>query len=297
MTALSPLPPAADASAALIDVRPDARTRRLRRVAAILALAAVALGPVAMARPAIDRTAKEKRPTLVVAIDESKSMLKTDVQPNRLEAAKDAVRRLLAVAPDEAQIGLIAFSDGARALVAPTRDREAVRRALDAMQVREGTAIGDAVVAGISQLQNANALASPASTDPPPGRILLVTDGAQSAGTVQPDQAAERARAARVPVSSVLLGSDPGRPGQDPPDVTLARLSRTTDGVFTRSTSSADLSRLFEDLGSTLSTVRRTDEVTVWVGLLMLLLLGGAGMALAAQRPGGLARPAPHAGA
>lgn len=272
------------ADPSLLDVRPPRRVLRLRAAAAVLGLLAVACGAVAMARPAVERTAQERRPTLVIALDTSKSMRIADVAPDRLEAAREAVRRLLSVAPREAAIGLIAFSDRAQTLVVPGTDRDAVRRALGRLEIREGTAIGDAVVAGVDLLRAVGALAPAEGTGPAPGRILLLTDGAQSAGDVRPRDAGERARAARVPVSAVLLGDDPGRPGEEAPAVTLASLARQTGGVFTRSSSAAELRRVFEDIGATLATVRRRDELTVDAALAMLVLMAAAGAALGAAR-------------
>lgn len=268
----------------VLDVRPTSGSRRMRVVAAVLGLAALGMGAVAMARPAVERDFTERRPTLVLAVDTSKSMLKADVAPNRLEAAKTAIRGLLDAAPREAAVGLLAFNDGTQALVAPVTDRAAVSRALDSLGTREGTAIGDAVVAGIEMLRGAQALSPEGSTDPSPGRILLLTDGVQSAGTVLPQAAGERARADRVPVNAVLLGNDPGREGENSPDVTLSLLANQTGGVFTRSTSAEDLARVFEDIGATLATVRRQDELTVYAVLIMLALLALAGGALAFVR-------------
>lgn len=268
----------------LLDVRPPRRSRRVRALAAILGIAALGMGAVAMARPAVERDFKERRPTLVLAVDTSESMLKTDVSPNRLEAAKAAIRDLLDAAPKEAAVGLLVFNDGTQALVAPVTDRDAVSRALDTLPTREGTAIGDAVVAGIEMLRGAQALSPEGSTDPSPGRILLLTDGVQSAGTVLPQDAGERARAVRVPVNAVLLGNDPGREGEDPPELTLSLLANQTGGVFTRSTSAEDLGRVFQDIGATLATVRRQDELTVFAVAIMLGLLVLAGGALALGR-------------
>jgi len=272
------------ADPAVMDVRPPAGLRRARAAAAALAVLGVGFGAVAMARPAVDRTTKEERPSLVLAVDTSKSMLATDVAPSRLEAAKQAIRTLLDAAPDEAAIGLLTFNTGAQVLVPPVTDRAAVRRALDSSVIAEGTAIGDAVDAGVALLRSVGAVGDPGGTQPSPGRILLLTDGAQSAGDLSPSEGGELARAARVPVSGVLLGSDPGRPDQAPPDVTLSQLARQTGGIFTRSTSAADLSRVFEDIGSTLASVRRQDELTVYAALAMLALVALAGATLAAAR-------------
>lgn len=275
----------------LIDLTPPRRVRALRLVAATLAVLATGMGIVALARPARAADGRENRSTIMLAIDTSQSMRKKDISPDRLSAAVEAAKRFLSVAPKDAAIGLVTFSNGAVVQVSPVTDRGEVSRALTNLPVAEGTAIGDAVLASLSAIQGSGALRNvPASAEASPARILLLTDGANSAGS-SPLDAAARAAELRVPVYTVLLGNDPGRSDQLSPTETLSALANTSGGVFTQSTSTQDLQRVFADIGVAVASVRRLDELTVWAVLAAIgLLLAAAGALVASEL-----RPAPVA--
>jgi Ca-activated chloride channel family protein len=259
----------------------------LRITAAVCAVLATGLGIVAMARPARSIDGKETRSTIMLAVDTSKSMLDTDLTPNRLGAAVEAARRFLDVAPKDAAIGFVTFSNGAVVRVSPSTDRDQVRRAFDNLPIAEGTAIGDAVLASLSAIQGSGVLAEvPESPDASPARILLLTDGANSAGS-DPLAAAARAAELRVPIYTILLGNDAGRPDGLSPTETLTALANQTKGVFTPSNSTEDLKRVFEDIGVAFASVRRLDELTVWavLGAIVLLVLAAAAIAGSEIRP------------
>ena len=279
---------AAYADPRLLNLTPSRRVRLLRGVAATLAVLATGFGVLAMARPARSANGKEARSTIMLAIDTSKSMTKTDIAPSRLAAGVDAAKRFLEVAPKDAAIGFVTFAGNAVVRVSPVTDRDEVRRALDNLPITEGTAIGDAVQTSLAAIQSSGALAElPESVDTSPARILLLTDGANSSGS-PPLEAAAQAAALRVPIYTVLLGNDPGRADELSPGETLSALATTTGGVFTQSTSTDDLKRVFEDIGVSLASVQRYDELTVWVvlaAILSLLLAAGAVM-VAEIRPG-----------
>ena len=274
---------AAYADPRLINLTPSRRVRVFRIVAASLAVLATGLGVVAMARPARSAAGKETRSTIMLAIDTSKSMTKTDISPSRLEAGVDAARRFLKVVPKGAAVGFVTFANNAVVRVSPVTDRDQVNRALDNLPISEGTAIGDAVQASLSAIQGSGALAQvPESAETSPARILLLTDGANSAGSPPLDAAAHAAEL-RVPIYTVLLGNDPGRPNDLSPSETLSALAAQTSGIFTQSTSTQDLRRVFEDIGVSLASVRRFDELTVWVVLAAIVALLLAAVALAAS--------------
>jgi Ca-activated chloride channel homolog len=271
----------------LLPLTGGARARRLRALAGGLALAAFAACALALARPSVAGHATERRNALMVAIDTSQSMRATDVAPTRLEAGVEAARRLLEIAPSTAQIGLVGFANGATVLVAPTRDRGPVRAALAGLsrRVQVGTAIGDGVLASLGALRAAGVLDPlPATPAVSAGRILLLTDGANTVGT-EPSVAGERARAARVPVYGVLLGRDPGRPTGPTPAETLSALAGQTGGKYTTTTTSAELVRAFEDIGVSLRRVPKRRELSVFAAAAALVLLaGGAGAAALSRR-------------
>jgi Ca-activated chloride channel family protein len=278
---------AAYADPRLINLTPSHRVRAFRVVAASLAVLATGLGVVAMARPARNADGKEARSTIMLAIDTSKSMTKTDIAPSRLAAGVDAARRFLKVVPKDAAVGFVTFANNAVVRVSPVTDRDAVNRALDNLPIAEGTAIGDAVQASLSAIQGSGALAQvPETAETSPARILLLTDGANSAGSPPLDAAAHAAEL-KVPIYTVLLGNDPGRPDGLSPSETLSALATQTGGVFTQSSSTQDLRRVFEDIGVSLASVQRFDELTVWVVLaaIVALLLAAAALAASELRP------------
>ena len=248
-------------------------------------------GIVALARPSVEETRDEQRSTVMITLDVSDSMLATDLQPNRLGAAVDAAERFLDEAPQDTAVGITTFADRASVVLAPTTDRDDVRRALDGIEgTRVGTALGEAVSVSLTALQAAGAVQEPPPADPSdsPGRVLVLTDGANSIRrATSPEAAAQRAAAEGVPIYTILLGDDPGRPDQPLPSETLAAMATQTGGVFAQSTTSEDLRAVFADIGSIVAPVNELRELTVWfVGIAIAL------MALAAILAG-LARPRP----
>jgi Ca-activated chloride channel family protein len=284
---------AADAWAepGVMAVAPGGRVPLLRAAAAIVAILAVGAAIVALARPSVQETREEQRSTVMITIDVSESMLQTDIAPNRLDAALDAAGRFLDEAPADTAVGITTFADRAAVVLAPTTDRDDLRAALDAIEgTRVGTALGEAVSVSLTALQAAGAVQDPPPADPSdsPGRILVLTDGANSIRrATSPEAAAERAAAEGVPVYPILLGDDPGRPDQPLPAETLAAMATQTGGVFAQSTTADDLRAVFADIGSIVAPVDELRELTVWaVGIAIAL------MALAAILAG-LARPRP----
>lgn len=270
-------------------VGPSRRARTLRTAAAAIALLAVAGGVVAMARPSVEDSANEDRSSVMITLDVSESMTKTDLQPTRLASAIDAAERFAETAPSGTQIGVTTFADRATVILPPTTDRAAVRRALEGIDdTRIGTALGAAVTTSLAALDAVGAIGETPSADPSDSaaRILVLTDGANSIRkATSPEQAAERAAERGVPVYTILLGDDPGRPDQPLPAETLAAMATRTGGLFAQSTSTADLQAVFADIGSIVAPVPRLRELTVWVAALALALLGIAALLAGFARP------------
>ncbi|MDH3225506.1 MAG: VWA domain-containing protein [Thermoleophilia bacterium] len=277
---------AAYADPRLVDVRSPRWSRNAQLLGGLLGLLAITALAVGAARPSVDVTREEERGTVILAIDTSLSMRKDDLQPSRLVAASDAAKRLLGEAPDSTAIGLVNFADRARTLVTPTVERAVVAAALDDLpEPREGTALGDAVATSLSLLSGAGVLEEiPANSQDSPARIVLLTDGARTLG-LEPSAAAARAQAVQVPVFTILVGDDPPHPRFGDPRETLALLATQTGGTYTQTTDDADLARVFEDIGKTLTPVQRLRELTVWLVAAALGLLSLAGLVLALGRP------------
>ena len=219
---------------AVMAVGPSRRTRTMRAAAGCVAVLAVAAGIVALARPSVEATGQEQRSSVMITLDVSDSMDKTDLQPSRLAAAVDAAERFVDAAPEHTSIGITTFADRASVLLAPTTDRTTIKNALEGIDdTREGTALGAAVTTSLAALQANGSVADPPPADPSdsPGRIMVLTDGANSIrNATSPDAAAERAAAAGVPIYTILLGDDPGRPDQPLPSETLSAMASRTGG-------------------------------------------------------------------
>ena len=107
------------ADARVMSVGADRGGRLLRQSALALAILAVAMGPIALARPAVDATEEKRQGAVMLAIDTSLSMNKDDLKPSRLVAAREAANRFLDAAPDEVRVGLVTFDEKAVVRVAP----------------------------------------------------------------------------------------------------------------------------------------------------------------------------------
>ena len=215
-------------------------------ILALLALAAVCAG---LARPERNTMVPEERATVILVIDDSLSMQARDVEPTRLEAAKDALRTFLDRVPDRLKVGLIVFSGEAQVAAPPTADHEIVRDSIGEIGVFAGfggTAIGDALAAAVELGEQAVPELAP--DDDGPGQtialetqepqkernklvsILFLSDGSQTRGRLQPLEGAQLAADAGIPVYTVALGTPegvlrgdfgpgfvPGAPNQTPP--------------------------------------------------------------------------------
>src|SRR6266516_5765378 len=125
----------------LVDAAPSWR-RHVPLAVLLVALAAMIVG---VARPHATVSVRREQATVVLAIDVSRSMQATDVQPSRLGAARAAAKAFLGKVPEKFQVALVSFASRAVVVVAPTEDHSLVADGLDALRPGEGTALGDAI--------------------------------------------------------------------------------------------------------------------------------------------------------
>ena len=180
----------------------DREPGRLRYLPPLIMLVALVFLIVGVARPHATVSVPREEATVILALDVSRSMKATDVEPTRLDAARIAAKTFLDEVPEKFRVGVVSFATRAAVGVAPTEDRELVVTALDTLAPGEGTAIGDAVALSlrVGQPQEEGAVA-------PPRAIVLISDGARDGGEVEPAKAAADAKEQGVPVYSVLVGT------------------------------------------------------------------------------------------
>ena len=237
--------------------------RRLLPVVFYLLAATVLMA--ALARPEATAQVPRDRATIMLVMDVSRSMLNPDVQPTRMEAARQAADAFLEQLPDRFQVGLITFAAAPRVESLPTTDRTAVQELLARTQARGGTAVGDAILRALQASRPRDAV----EDQRPPTSVLLLTDGNSRSG-INPLLAAEQARREEVPVYTVAVASQP--PAE------LAQVAALSGGQSFVAPTSDQLTAVYRDLGTRLTYVEEKRELTSWFmgGAALLLLLGAA---------------------
>jgi Ca-activated chloride channel family protein len=229
--------------------------------------AALALVPlaVALARPqeVLSRMLEHAEGVdLVVALDVSGSMAALDFQPSdRLGVAKEMISEFIRGRPED-RIGLVVFAGAAVTICPLTLDHDVARHLLDRVELHalpDGTAIGLGLGTAVNRLRSSEAKSKV---------VVLVTDGSNNAGQLDPRTAAELAAAEDITVHTVLVGrggtvpipvrlQDP-RTGREFTQVQnveveinpelLAEISRTTGGTSFRARDAAALADVFDEI-------------------------------------------------
>jgi Ca-activated chloride channel family protein len=263
----------------LAGVAGKARGRHLPALLALLALTAIA---IALGRPERTIAVEQRQGTVMLVHDTSGSMQATDVRPDRLSAAREAARTLARSLPEEFRLGVISFNTRVEQLSEPTTDRAQALRAIDALKVQGGTAMGDGLEFGIRAIR-APITGTDGRPQRLPGAIVLLSDGASTKGT-DPRKVAQEAKRLKIPIYAVALGTQGGtlrRPDGSttpvPPDTaTLDSIARTTGGRFFTAPTARDLEAVYANLGRGLATRKEKQEITAaFAGGALALLLAG----------------------
>lgn len=269
-----------------------------RHIPAALFLVALTWMIVALARPEANTLVPSAEGTIILAVDVSGSMTATDLQPNRMEAAKAAARAFVEKQPDTVQVGIVSFSDNAFVVQPPTDDKEALLSAINRLNWQRGTAIGRGLVASLEAIAekagqpaeinlsqdgqgnggtnggtNGNNNGVPQPTPMPKGQyqnaiVVLLTDGENNQWP-EPVEIAQIAADRGIRVYTVGIGSEEGaivriqgraiRTRLD--EQTLRTIAEMTDGIYYNAQTEADLVKVYENLSTNL--VLKTDQVEV----------------------------------
>ena len=270
-----------------IAARVPAVRRHFPLALALVALAALIVG---VARPRATVTVRAEEATVVLAIDTSASMQANDVMPTRLQAARQAAAAFLQKVPAKFRVGIVAFGTRATVALPPTTDRQLALTALADLRPGQGTALGDAVL--LATKLGANERSTDGSV--PPTSVLVISDGANEGGTTTPQAAAQKARTAHVPVTTVVVGTQDGQIERTltggyreiirvpaSPD-TLRQVAQTTGGEFFTAASDARLEDVYKRLGSRLGRRKESRQMSdVFGGLAAVLLLAGSAFSAA----------------
>jgi Ca-activated chloride channel family protein len=274
----------------LLTARPGWR-RHVPPALLLLSLAALIL---ALARPQRTVAAPQRAATVMMVTDVSGSMNATDVEPDRLTAARKAAEKLTDELPQPLRLGLVSFSDAPAVLVPPTTERPTVKRGLEQLRAEGGTAMGLGLQRGLEIARTPVPDASGTGTRRLPAILVLLSDGKDTVGGVSPLDIAEQARAAGVRIYTIALGTPDGEVEvrdpfgftqriRVPPDTeTLKEIARISGGRFFSADDADKLESIYANLGTRLSSRQEKREVTfAFAGGALVLLLAGGGLSLA----------------
>jgi Ca-activated chloride channel family protein len=241
----------------------------LRKLPLVLIVVAVASLAVAVAQ---FRVAKSKAtPVIALVIDASNSMDATDVLPNRLVAAEGAAQGFLQKLPADFEVSLISFADKPELLAAPTTDHDAVGNALEDPPRGQGTVIGDGLSTALDEIESLWA-----DSEQGPAAIVLLSDGNDTGSEVPPTDAAARAANLEIPVYTVILGQ-PHEGGGGANAGLLTQIADTTGAQVATASTSGELSSVYDQLGSQLSTqLKISSSAQLFVFLAIALAMSAA---------------------
>ncbi len=259
-----------------------------RQAPLALFLAALAAFALAMARPHATVAVPREQASIVLVTDVSRSMLAEDVEPSRLEAARDAAQKFLEEVPDEARVGAVAFSTDPHTVEPPTDDHEKIADLIDVLSADGGTAAGDALDAALE-------LVDAPGRQRPPAAIVLLSDGETTTGR-DPIEIAREAKRQKIPIHTFALGSSGGVIRSPdgalipvPPDPeTMRRIAELSGGRSFAVEDADDLAGLYRELGSRVATEKEQREITAAFaagGALLLVAAAAFGVRATARLP------------
>ncbi len=231
---------------------------RLRHLPFILRLLAVALFIVALARPQTFSAGENiytEGIDIAMVLDISGSMLAEDLKPNRLEAAKEVIDNFIKGRTSD-RIGLVVFARDAFTQCPLTIDYPVLRSLLKEIKsgmIEDGTAIGNAIANGVNRLKDSDAKSK---------IIILLTDGVNNAGEVDPVSAAEIAKTFGIRIYTIGVGTRGNAPFpvQTPfgvryqmapveiDEAVLQKIASITDGQYFRATDNRTLEDIYNKI-------------------------------------------------
>lgn len=279
-------------------VRQDtaARIRRRRHIPPLIFLIGVALLAFASARPQLTLPLPRMEGIVMLTFDVSASMAADDVEPTRLDAAKQVAGSLVEHRPDSARIGVVAFGEGGLVVQPPTDDEDALHATIDRLVPQSGTSLGRGIVTALNQLAeepgfgagNDSEGASDSGTGLAPAVIVLLTDG-ENTDPPEPLEAAQMAIDQGVRIHTVGVGTTDGAVVEvdgfnlftQLNGPVLEDIALLTEGTYFTVQQIDDVQSVYEELETEFVVEPREVEVTsALAGVCALLFLAGGALSL-----------------
>ena len=220
---------------------------------------AIALLIIAIARPQSsqsNKTTNVEGIDIVMTMDVSGSMLAEDFKPNRLEAAKNVGKNFVDGRPND-RIGLVVFASESYTQCPMTTDHSVLNRLMSDVKtgiIEDGTAIGDGLATAVSRLKDSEAKSKV---------IILLTDGVNNTGSIDPVSAAEIAKMYGLRVYTIGVGTN-GTAPYPVQDIfgnkryqqvevnidedMLKKIASMTGAEYFRATDNSSLSKIYKEI-------------------------------------------------
>jgi Ca-activated chloride channel family protein len=271
------------------------KLKPMLNVMRILALSSLI---IAMARPRTVDVSNQTKTTrgidIVMAMDVSGSMLAKDLRPNRMEAIKVVAADFVEERPND-RIGLVVYASEAYTKTPVTSDKAVILEAIKSIKydqvLQDGTGIGMGLATAVNRLKDSKAKSK---------IIILLTDGVNNAGFIEPETAADIAKQYGIKVYTIGVGTNGmaespyalSPNGQilfqmmkvEIDEQLMKNIAKKTDGKYFRATSNSKLSEIYAAINkletSEIKELRFYDydekyRPFVWLaGFLILLELG-----------------------
>ena len=259
----------------------------------LLRIIAVTLLIIALARPQTRSESAKTKITegidIVMAIDVSASMLSQDLKPNRFEALKKVASQFVKDRPND-RIGLVIYAGESYTKTPVTSDKSIILNALSELtygQIEDGTAIGMGLATAVNRLKESKAKSRV---------IILLTDGVNNTGFIDPQTAAELAAEYGIKVYTVGIGTNgmalsPSalnidgsiiyRMQQvDIDEPLMKKIAKTTNGRYFRATNNQKLQQIYDEINQMETTkveefkyTEVDEKFRLWVLIAGVLLL------------------------
>jgi Ca-activated chloride channel family protein len=272
---------------------------RRRHLPFVLFMLAITLLLVGFARPELPVELPRVEGTVILAFDVSNSMIADDLEPNRMEAAKEAARNFVENQPPTVQVGIVAFSNGGLVVQQPTNITADLLAAIDRLTPQGATSLGQGIFTSLSAIRgeaieiDEEALEAEDLQDVDIGYygsavIVMLSDGEDTTG-IDPLQVSQLAANAGVRVFPIGIGSPEGTvvelDGFSVATVLderiLQEIAGLTNGEYFYAEDTADLESIYDDIDLQLTIRGEKMEVTsiiAGIGLVLFLIGGGLSM-------------------
>lgn len=268
---------------------------KLQHLPFVLRIIALSAFIIALARPQTFSTGEDvytEGIDIAMLLDISGSMLAEDFKPNRLDAAKNVIDEFVAGRTTD-KIGLVIFASQSFTQCPLTIDYAVLRNLLSEIKsgmIEDGTAIGTAIANGVNRLKDSDAKSKV---------IILLTDGVNNSGEIDPVTASQIAEKFGIRIYTVGVGTrgQAPYPVQTPwgiryqnvpveiDEAVLTKVAETTGGKYFRATNNKKLKEIYEEIDQLektrveITSYRNARELFYgWVGGGLLLLLMELGL-------------------